>query len=52
VAECFGWTLTEIDETDMVRMLEFVLYYMYWKKKTAPGKKGAQRSAYADQIDL
>jgi len=33
-------------------MLEFVLYYLYWKKKTAPGKKKPERSVYADQIEL
>ena len=53
--ENFGWTLREIDETDMVRMFEFVLYYLYWKKRSAPAgkqqKKPVENKAYADQID-
>jgi hypothetical protein len=55
VVERFGWTLTQIDETDMERMLEFVLYFMYWKKKTTPkrasGNQPLENGAYADQID-
>lgn len=39
----------------MVRMLEFVLYYLHWKKKTNPKKHGKkaiiERKAYADELE-
>lgn len=36
----------------MERMFEFILYYMYWKKKTAPKKQPpGEQEAYADQLD-
>ena len=41
----YGWSLHQIDQTDMESLLEFVLY----QGRGAAGGQG--RTAYADQVD-
>ena len=46
LVEHFHWTLSEIDETDIERIFEFVFYFMYRKRTADPARA---REVYADE---
>lgn len=47
--ELFGWTLTEINETDIEDLIPFVFEYPKFKERH---KHGVPRQLFADQAEL
>lgn len=50
MVEQFHWPLREIDRTDVERILEFVLYFLYRKRQAQEPDSGG-RAVYADEAD-
>lgn len=49
IVEMFHWTLNEIDETPMERLLPFVFAFAHRKRNE---NKPRVKRLYADQVDL
>lgn len=47
LVERFGWSVREIDETDIVSLLTFVRIYLSKHKKQAVDK---EKTVYCDQV--
>lgn len=45
----FGWSLKEIDETDMESLIPFVFEFPRWKHRQ--GVQERRRQVFADQAD-
>ena len=48
VVDLFGWSLREIDETDIETLIPFVFEYPKWKS----GNRTLRKQLYADQLEL
>lgn len=49
MVDLFGWSLREIDETDIESLIPFVFEYPRWKARS---KHGLPRQLFADQAEL
>jgi hypothetical protein len=49
LVDVFGWSVFEIDRTDIESLIPFVLRYPQWKKERAGG--GPKRAVFVDQVD-
>ena len=47
MVDLFGWSLNEIDETDINSLMPFLFYYPHWKG--ANKERGQGRRIFADQ---
>ncbi len=48
LVEMFGWSLNDMDLTDIETLLPFVFYYPHWKEKgKAPGRR---KMRFADEV--
>jgi hypothetical protein len=45
----FGWSLREIDETDIESLIPFVFEYPRWRIGQQTG--GGEKQVYADQVN-
>lgn len=48
LVDLFGWSLRDIDETDIESLIPFVFEFPNWKA----AQKGGRRKLYIDDIDL
>jgi hypothetical protein len=49
MVDLFGWSLREIDNTDIESLIPFVFEYPRWKARQ---KNGTARRLFADQAEL
>ena len=50
LVDLFGWSLQEIDETNMESLLPFVFHYPEWRKNKSGIAPGLARTTYCDEV--
>jgi len=51
LVELTGWSLVDIDETDIESLIPFMFRYPGWKLAHTSGTGMQQRQLYADDVD-
>jgi len=47
----FHWTVDEIFQMDIERLLPFIGYYPYWRRRTESHETPIERHAYCDEVN-
>jgi hypothetical protein len=49
--DLFGWSLQEIDETNMESLLPFIFHYPKWKRNKSEIAPGLANTTYCDEVN-